>query len=134
MLWLTPTDVTLDGDPVAHVEAVIVDRRADELVLEHGETGPHLVFADVARQTSRVRLHRRLATDDELQALPGAEFILRFRTAPSASDARGRLVTIRIVITEVTTDVRAGRAATETIHAVAIAPDPSADPVVITRA
>ncbi|MCA9310888.1 MAG: hypothetical protein KDA21_06760 [Phycisphaerales bacterium] len=133
MLWLTPRDVTLGGEPLAGVEAVVMDRRAEELVVEHGEDGPHVVFADVVRQTVHVRVLRRPGPESGFEAVPGAEHGLRFRTAPSASDARGRVVTALVVITGVTTEARPGRAAMETIQAIAVAPDGTTDPVVITR-
>ncbi len=131
MLWLTPSDVFIDDAELTGVDAISVDRKADELIIEHAETGPQVIFADVVRQTVHVRIRRRVPATSDVDVLPGDEVVLRFRSAPSNSDARGRDVRIRMVISALLTERATRQASTQTIQAIAIASTPTTDPVEI---
>ena len=123
MIWLTPRNVMLDEIRLHHVDAIVINRRAEEVVVEHGDAGPHVSFADVTKQVVTVKI--RWSPDASLEdaPLPGDEWILRFDAGPSASDARARRVEARIVITDVVTDHRRSQGAMEVIDAVAISED-----------
>jgi len=130
MIWLNPRRVTIAGEELSHVSVVTVDRKADRVVVEYSDVGPHVAFADVPEQRVTITLVRTLVNEGASGALrPGDKGALTFRTSPSASDAQTREISAEVVITAVEHEVSAKKGAMQTLACVAISPDGASDPI-----
>ncbi|MFG0258394.1 MAG: hypothetical protein ACF8GE_10875 [Phycisphaerales bacterium JB043] len=133
MIWLTPSRVTLATTTLSHVESVSIDRFASRFVEEWSDLGPYQVFADVAHERVVCRVVRAITTDDDSRySAPalGAQVMLAFETAPTASDARRTSVEITLVIRSVEHTPHPTRGIRQTITGVAISSDGATDPII----
>lgn len=129
MVILTPSAVTLGGVELRFVDAVLVNRSSDRLVVEHTDQGPHVGFVDVPERRVTITLRRRVQEDEPSPAKPGDSATLTLTTGESAAAGKGRRMTASVVVTGVTHDVGARRAVTQTIAMIAFSTDGIADPV-----
>jgi len=132
MLWLNPTEATLDGAPLPGVRSVAVDRVTTRTAEERTDAGPHVVFSDAPEQRVTLRLRRRVAGADDA-ALPGvplgAMAALAFRAAPSSGDRNGRRISATVALRAVEHGFTAREGFTQTLTMTAISPDGAADPI-----
>ncbi len=129
MITLSPANVTLGNVELTHVDAVLLSRTADRLVVEHTDQGPHVGFVDVPERRSTFTIRRRVHEDEPAPAKPGDSLALAFTTAESAAAGRARRVSANVVVTSVINDLASRRAAIQTITAIAFSTDGVADPV-----
>jgi len=133
-LILNPTEVAFGSERWANVTAVAVDRVSRRTIVEWGDAGPHVAFADVARQEVTVRVVMALERGDLGAPALGAMGTLAFMTAPSGADLSRRRVSMQAVVTGVSHQIETGKraAATRTVELVAVASAGNVDPVAIT--
>ncbi|MGE3107528.1 MAG: hypothetical protein AB7G11_00965 [Phycisphaerales bacterium] len=131
MLVLNPPLVKFDTLVWTDVTLVMVDRHGDKVVLERGDLGPHVIFADVPERRIAIRVTREMLRDDVGSPKPGQQGDLVFYTAPGAADGLRRRVRATCVITGVTHEVGRLRGALQSILLVAISSDGAADPIAI---
>lgn len=129
MLALHPDNVRLMGESLGAVESIAIDRRAERLLVERGDTGPHAVFVDAAEVRVTATLVRALEHGDDGALRPGMSGSLRFETAPGASGARRRVWEADVVIASVEHEVGTRRSARQRVVMVAVSADGAADPV-----
>jgi hypothetical protein len=131
MLVLNPRQVSLGEETLEDVGAVVIDRRAEKLVVEWSDFGAHAVYADVAEQRIVVRIVQEVVRADVGGPAPGDEVELAFHTSPTAGDVGRRKVSMTVVVTGVSHELSRKRGAVRTIEAVAISSDGATDPVTI---
>jgi len=135
MIFLNPQNITLDGQPLDRVRAITISRRADRLVVEHSDAGPHPTFVDAPEQRTTITLVRDLTTGDpgvNATLNPGRQASLAFTTAPNASDADARSFSATVVITAAEVDLRRDGSATQTLRTLAVSTTGASDPFSIT--
>lgn len=133
MLVLDPTRVSYAGEGWSGVRSVAVDRVADGELVEYGDDGPHVVFADAPKQKVTVKVVRRLPTGTLDGPTPGGEGVLSFETAVGRTDGSRSVVSLTGVVTKVIHGV--GREGVEqSVTLVAVASGGGVDPVTVTPA
>lgn len=130
MIWLNPRRVTFDGTELGHVRTVVLDRKAERVVVEWSDTGSHVAFADVPEQRVTIALTRTVVEEGAGEIRPGDAGMLSFRTSPSASDAQVREIEAGVVVTAVEHEVSAKTGAMQRISFIAVSEDGESDPVV----
>ncbi|GAB5497450.1 MAG: hypothetical protein Phyf2KO_25300 [Phycisphaerales bacterium] len=130
MLVLAPESVEFDGDPWLGVESIAIDRTAGREVVEVGDLGPHVVFADVPEQRVSVKVSRKIERSELESVLPGDEGELVFRAGFGRTDAGWSSVTIGVVVSRVDHDFDRG-GVRRVVTMVAVSADGVADPVVV---
>jgi len=131
MLVLNPRELTLGGETLEDVVAVVIDRAAERRVVEWSDFGAHPVFADVAELRTTVRVVQQLSAGDLGGVAPGGEVALEFHTSPTGGHTGRRRVSATIVVTGVSHELSRKRGAVRTIEGVAISADGATDPVTI---
>ncbi len=129
MIYLQPRRVTLAGQTLDHVSAVIIDRTADLLAVEHSDLGPHVAFVDVPQQRITVRIQRTPVADEPSTLAPGDSATLTLRTAPSPAAPDSRQLSATVVITGVEHDITARKGLIQTITAIAVSTTGAQDPI-----
>lgn len=129
MIWLNPRRVTFDGTELGYVRNVVLDRKAERVVVEWSDTGPHVAYADVPEQRVVLTLTRTVVEEGAGEIRPGDAGMLTFRTSPNASDAQVREIEAGVVVTAVEHEVSAKTGATQRISFVAVSSDGESDPV-----
>ena len=129
MIWLNPARVVFGGQALSHVESVVVDRVSSKLLLERGDGGPHVVFADVPEQRVTVRVVRRAVEADSVEVSPGELGVLSFDRSLNASSSVERVTISQAVVTGVTHRLERSGDARQTVEFVAVSSDGSSDPV-----
>ena len=71
MLCLRPRNVRIDGEVLHGVVSVGVSRSASRSVVEHGDEGPHVVFADVPEQKVEIWIEREVSDGASAGAVVG---------------------------------------------------------------
>ncbi len=136
MLALNPSTVTFNLRTFADVSLIALDRAAEKLIEEWSDAGPHTTFVDVAEQRTTIRIVQSISLGDLAGSQPtdppalGESGNLVFFTAPSATSANRRMVTIPAVVTSVRHDLGA-KPATRTVTLVAVSSAGGVDPVVV---
>lgn len=128
MLVLAPESVEFDGDPWSGVESIAIDRTASKEVVDVGDLGPHVVFADVPEQRVSVKVTRKIERSELESVAPGDEGELRFRAGFGRTDAGWSDVTVGVVVTRVDHDFDR-RGVRRVVTMVAVSPDGVTDPV-----
>jgi hypothetical protein len=141
MLFLHPQSVELDGQPLADVRAIAIDRAAARLVECWDDAGPHCTFADAPEQRATLRIAQDLRRADpagktppDAPPLPGDKASLTFLVARNPSGAARKRVFATIVVTAVKHELHTAPssntpAATRTITGVAISTAGDTDPI-----
>jgi len=129
MIWLDPKTVVLGSAPLTEVRQVSVEERAEKLLVEFTDNGPHPAFADVPERRSVVKIRRRVLGNENLGLGVGDERLFEMRTAPSGTDAAGVTVTATVVLTGIWYRVDRHDGAEQTIEAVAVSANGLSDPV-----
>lgn len=135
MLVLNPESVMFDGVVWPRVVAVVVDRdaAAEGEVLEWGDAGPQVVFADVVKRRVDLTVRQELVGGDGLVGGPpvGSLGVLMVTTAGGGSDAGKKTLTASAVVLSVTHELARGKsAAVRTVRLVAVSGDGVSEPVV----
>jgi len=129
MIYLQPRRVTFAGQTLSHVSAVVIDRTADLLAVEHSDLGPHVAFVDVPQQRITIRIQRTPVADEPSTIKPGDSAPLTLRTAPSPASPDSRQLNATVVITGVEHDITARKGLVQTITAIAVSTTGAQDPV-----
>ena len=132
MIWLNPRGVVFDGAAWEGVRSVAVSRRAEGVVVEYADRGPHPSFADVPRRRTTIVIERVLTREGVAPAHPSQQGTLSWISAPSLSEGGTSQVTASVVITGVEHTLSTKLGMVQRIEAVGVSPDGEADPVVIT--
>lgn len=130
MLALSPESVTFDGQVWEGVESIAIDRVAMREVVEVGDLGPEVVFADVPERRVNVKVTRRIERSELGGVRLGDEGELVFRAGFGRTDAGWSRVSVPCVVTRVGHDFD-GRGVKRMVTMVAVSPDGSSDPVVV---
>ena len=134
MLLRSPRTVTFGTSTWTEIAAVTIDRSTTRLALDHGDAGPHPVFADAAEQATRIKVVQELASDDLGAPRPGELSTLSLTTSPAAADGPRTRVEAIACVESVTHEVSLRRGTLRTITLVAVSPDGSTDPITTERA
>lgn len=134
MLVMNPREVSFQGAVIEDVSSITVDRRAERVVMEWSDLGPHAVFADVPERRVVIRVTHEVVRGDITGPAPGDEGELIFHTSPSSSHAARRRVSATVVITAVAHELSRKRGAQRTIDAVALSANGLDDPIEVTSA
>lgn len=129
MIYLQPRRVTFAGLTLDHVTAVILDRAADLVAVEHSDRGPHVAFVDVPQQRITIRIQRTPVSDEAGSIRPGDSAALTFRTAPSPASPQSRQISTSAVITAIEHDITTRKGLVQTITAIAVSTDGALDPI-----
>lgn len=130
MLVLRPERVTFGGVEWAGVKSVAVLRSTARAVVEHGDVGPHAVFADAPEQRTRVVVTCAMGTDDLSPPTPGAVGVLEARVGRAGVDSGRRELRASAVVMAVSYKVT-GAGAERVIELEAVSADGGADPVTL---
>jgi len=132
MVIIKPTGVTFGVQAWGDVTSVVIDREAEEEGGEWTDAGPHVAFADVARQRVSVRVDRALTSPTDVDSpRPGDLQTLGVQWSRGHSSAATSAMTARCVVVRVTHEVT-GKGATRRVELVAVSSDGARDPVTIT--
>jgi hypothetical protein len=131
MIWLNPKSVTLLGAALGEVKSVAIDERAERLVVEFADTGPHPAFADVPERRTTIKIRRRVISNEALGLALGDLGAFSMRTAPNNSDGPGVNVSAEVVLTHIGCTVDRAGGAEQVIEAVAVSADGAAAPVTV---
>lgn len=132
MLILNPERVTFGTLRIEHVSALAVDRAPEREVVERGDGGPHITFADVPEQRITITVVQTLERDAPAAPLPGQAGLLSWSAAPGSSDAGRLRASAQAVVLRVRHDLLQRRAATRAITFLAVSADGAADPITVT--
>jgi hypothetical protein len=110
---------------------VSIDREAIAALVEHGDNGRHVVFADVTRQKTTARVLQSLTREDLTGPALGDQQLLKVVTSPSPGDAWRRELRATCVVTGVLHTVEVGRPAVRVIDLVAVSTAGNVDPVTV---
>lgn len=136
MLLLQPKSVRFGDTDWAGVRSVAIDYKSEKAIAEWSDDGPHVVFADVARQKVVIRVTQELGADDLVTPGLGEAGTLALESARNASGADVSRVDVSGVVTDVTYTLRGGASATSpgtrTITLIAVSADGTTDPVRVT--
>ncbi|RNC80449.1 MAG: hypothetical protein ED559_01150 [Phycisphaera sp.] len=130
MFVLAPESVEFDGDPWLGVESIAIDRIASREVVEVGDLGPHVVFADVPEQRVSVKVTRKIERSELGSVAPGDEGELQFRAGFGRTDAGWLNVTVGVVVTRVDHDFNRN-GVLRVVTMVAVSPNGVTDPVTV---
>jgi len=140
MLILNPQSVVFGSVVLEQVTMVAMDRVGTRVVLEWGDGGPHVVFADVPEQRVNVRVVQEVDVVVE-SVKPGDLGTLSFVASMSGADAGRRKVSATAVVTGVGYEVGRSAASTgaapraiRTLTFVLVSGNGATDPVVVTEA
>jgi hypothetical protein len=131
MLILHPREVRIGGVLYEGVTLVAVDRLARSEVLEWGDEGPQVMFADVPRREVRVRVEQDLTRDELVGPAVGSVVEVRFSTSASASESGRSEVSATCVVLGVRHELSQRRGAVRVMELVAVSVDGVADPVTV---
>jgi hypothetical protein len=134
VLVLNPRSVSFGSATWEGVSSIVVDRQAARTLEELGDNGPYPVLVDVPEQRVRVKVVQEFTRDEMSAPAPGEQATLQFVTAPGASTAGLRRVTLTAIVIGVEHEVSLKRGATRTIELAAISSDGRTDPVSIADA
>jgi hypothetical protein len=132
MIWLNPETVTIGGVDLGGVRSIAVAHRADKLVVEFSDGGPHPTFADAPEQRTTITLKRAVVSNEDPGVRPGDEAVFEARIAPTGADTPGVTLSAAVVVTGVASRSDRKSGAEQTIEAVAVSPDGSTDPLAVT--
>lgn len=140
MLILNPQSVVFGSVVLEKVAMVMVERVGTRVVLEWGDGGPHVEFADVAEQRVNVRVAQEVDVVVDAPK-PGDEGMLSFVASMSGADAGRRKVSGTAVVTGVSYEIGKNTAGTAVppravriLSFVLVSADGATDPVVVTEA
>jgi hypothetical protein len=133
MIWMNPRNVSLAGQPLPRVVSIAASRRAEGVVAEYGQAGPFVQFVDVPRQRVSLTIERIITEDEPMDLRPADLGTLAFESARSLSEGEGRRVSCIVVLAAVEHTLSTKRGMVQTIEAIAISSNGSADPITETR-
>lgn len=131
MIWLNPKGLTINGGALDGVRSVSVSRGAGHSIVEYGDEGPHVVFADVSQRRVDVRIERALEDGGTVGADVGESVSVVFEISRGASDALRRRVTISGVVLSSDVDIKGDEGGRARLKIVGVSSDGSQDPVTI---
>lgn len=129
MIVLNPQRVTFGSVELRHVVSVAVNRKAELLVVDYSDLGPHVAFVDAPRQRVTVTIVRSVVENELTSLEPGQSATLMFRTAPTAASPKSLQVSMTAVVATVEFDTTAKRGMEQTVTLVAVSEDGAAEPV-----
>jgi hypothetical protein len=130
MLVLGPESVEFEGEVWSGVEAVAIDRTAKRELVEVGDLGPHVVFADIPERRVNVKVVRKIDRSELESVKPGDEGELSFRAGFGRTDAGWSRVSTDVVVTRVAHDFGPD-GVRRVVTMVAVSADGLVDPVLI---
>jgi hypothetical protein len=138
MLMLSPRVVKFGAVVVERVVAVAFDRAAAKSVVEWGDGGPHVVFADVPEQRVTVTVRQVLTREDAADLVPGTSGTLVVYAGPTGAEGGRRKISGTAVLMASESDVRGGEgvevSAGRTLRFVMVSADGAADPITVSDA
>jgi hypothetical protein len=133
MLLLSPERVRFATQVWPQVRSVAISRLTASEILDWNDRGPHAVFADAARQSTRVRIIRGVAADDLHLPVPGSQGDLEIRVREGAGDGGVAEIRCVAVLTGISYRLSARDLPERMIDLVALSTDGRQDPITITR-
>jgi hypothetical protein len=138
MLILNPQHVVFGSVVLEKVSLVAVERVGARVIVEWGDGGPHVQFADVVEQRVNVRVVQEVDVVVDAPR-PGDLGTLSFVASMSGADAGRRRVSATAVVTGVGYEVGRGAGgamprAHRVLNFVLVSSNGAADPVVVTEA
>ena len=133
MIWMNPEKVTLNGILLGGVQAVAVSRGAGHSVVEYGDEGPHVVFADVPEQRVDIRLERTLEDGAAVGAGVGDTVRIEFETSRGTSDVLRKRVSIDGVVLSSDVSIKGDTGGRVRLQIVGVSVDGAQDPVSVTE-
>lgn len=134
MLILNPQIVKFGSVVWDNVSAATVDRDGPRQVVEWSDMGPHVVFVDVPEQRVKVTVVRDVSATDIDAPKPGESDALTFYTSPTSSDGQRMKISMQAVVVRVQHEISQKKGAVRSIDLIAVSPDGSTDPVVVSQA
>lgn len=135
MLVLNPQTVVFGSVALEKVSVVTLERVGTRVVVEWGDGGPHVKFADVPEQRVNVRVVQEIDSATVDMPKPGDSAILSFVASMSGADAGRKKWNGTAVVTGVSYEIgqATGRSvaprAARTISFVLVSGDGAEDPV-----
>lgn len=129
MIWMNPSNVSFGGQPLARVESIIANRRAEGVVAEYGQAGPFVQFVDVPQQRITLMIERIVTQDEPMDLRPSQQGTLVFESARSLSEGEGRRVSCEAVLIGVEHALSTKRGMVQKIEAIAVSSSGSTDPL-----
>lgn len=127
MIVLRPDEVKFGSKVWANVARVSVDRLSSRTIDEWDDLGPHLVFADVARQWAVIRVTQEIEGDDlDGPSLGGLD---EFSFVGSAGTDAGRVRVEADAVVESVLNKVSDYGSTRVITLIAVSSDGSVDPI-----
>lgn len=133
MLVLTPELVRFASQTWPAVRTVAVSRQTDSELVDWSDRGPHAVFADAARQSTRVRIVMGVGVDELSLPMPGTSGELSIRARQGAGDGMRAEVRTTAVLTAISYRMSSKDAPERIIDLVALSTDGRQDPITVTR-
>lgn len=138
VLILNPQSVVFGSATLERVSFVVIERVGARVVVEWGDGGPQVVFADVPEQ----RVNAKVVQDMDVAAVdgprPGNSGELTFVASMSGADGGTKTVSATAVVTGVQYEIGRSTAgtgvpprATRTLNFVLVSSDGAADPVMV---
>lgn len=131
MIWLNPRSVTLLGVSLGEVRHVSIDEKAERLIVEFGDSGPHPSFVDVPERRSVIKIRRRVLGNETHGLAIGNTGTFSMRTAPNNSNGPGVTATASVVLSAIGYTIDRSGGAEQIIEALAVSPDGAAAPVTV---
>lgn len=133
MLFTAPLMVNMGGVMYGNVVSISVERQAAREVVEFGDVGPHVVFADVAEMRTRLVITMDVGREPEgmVSFVPGESLTISFDYGINGGEAsRRRVIVQHGVVMGYSYTMKHGKAVARVVEIVAVSSDGSADPVV----
>ncbi|HED54228.1 MAG TPA: hypothetical protein ENJ00_08510 [Phycisphaerales bacterium] len=127
---LGPESVVFDGDAWSGVDLVAVDRISAKEIVEYGDSGPQVIFADVVQSRVNVRVVLGLERSELLGPAPGDEGLFEFRAGFGRTDVGWVRVSMTAVVQRVTHELTPG-GVKRVVQMVAVSSDGVTDPVTV---
>jgi hypothetical protein len=130
MVWVYPSEVSLGSAVLGGVVSVAIDQKADRLVVEYGDQGPHPVFIDAPERRTSVTIVREVNQDEGALVNVGDLATLTVRGRESASTEIGQKYAGEVVVIEVSHEFSRKGGLVQRVKAVGVSATGAAAPIV----
>jgi len=132
MLFIAPLTVNMGGVIYANVLSISMDRQATREVVEFGDAGPHVVFADVAEMRTKVVITMDVGLEPVgmVSFAPGEALTISFDYGINGAEAsKRRVIVAQGVVMGYTYAMKQGKPVARVVELLAVSSDGSADPI-----
>lgn len=127
--WIHPEQVRFDGETIANVRKVRVERKADALIAQGSSVGPYPTFVDAVSRRVEVVIEHDVSDTMPDEAMLGTMGLVEFQTSLGRSDSQRRQWSATGVLTASAVRFELSGGAVRELRLVLVSPDGIAEPM-----